>query len=112
MYKTIVGINRREDLSLEQFKTHWHKVHADLVRRHADALGIVRYVQLHPPHESQHAKYDGIAEVWYESHVAMKEHLQSESGKKAAGEILEDEQNFMNGAGTLLFRGLEVNIID
>jgi hypothetical protein len=47
MIKIVFCLRRRSDLSREQFQAYWLTQHAPLVRSHADALGIRRYVQVH-----------------------------------------------------------------
>ncbi len=43
----IVEVWRRPDLSAEQFAQRWLNAHGALVRKHAKAMGFVRYVQSH-----------------------------------------------------------------
>ena len=64
-------------MTLEEFQRYWREEHAPLVRRHAEALAIRRYVQTHtrpsPMGEAVSAArggvevYDGVAEIWFDS---------------------------------------------
>ena len=47
MLKLVFCLHRLPGLSREEFQRYWKEVHAPLVRRYAEALGIRRYVQLH-----------------------------------------------------------------
>lgn len=121
MYKTLIAINRRSDLTFDAFTQYWRSEHATLVRRLANDLGIVRYVQLHLPRsvtnkaendDRPYHGYDGIAEVWYESESAFRTAFKSEKGRKAAALLAYDEKNFMNGNGVMIFRGDETVVLN
>jgi hypothetical protein len=47
MIKLVFTLRRREDMTREEFQSYWREQHAPLVARHADALRIRRYVQVH-----------------------------------------------------------------
>ena len=47
MIKLVFCLRRLPTLSASEFQRYWHDNHAELVRRHADALGIRRYTQSH-----------------------------------------------------------------
>lgn len=117
MIKLVYCIRRRADLSFEAFSHTWLVDHAPLVKRYADAIRAVRYVQSHslqspldadfqasrglePPH-------DGITEVWWESEAAMHEGLASEAGQAAARALLEDEKRFIDFARSTIFLSRE-----
>src|ERR1700719_2898224 len=47
MVKLVFTLRRREDMTRAEFQRYWRERHALLVKRHADALHIRRYVQVH-----------------------------------------------------------------
>jgi uncharacterized protein (TIGR02118 family) len=106
MIKIVFCLRRRSDLSREQFQVYWLTQHAPLVRSHADALGIRRYVQVHsiddaisaavagPRHSPE--PFDGVAELWLDSLDALMASGTSEAGRAAAAELLEDERRFID----------------
>ena len=92
-----------------------------MVRKHKDALGILRYVQLHtdygPLTEALVASrgcgepYDGIAELWYESLDALAG-LARDPAARAAGRALhEDERRFIDLENSRIFVGREFEVI-
>ena len=105
MIKLVFCLRRRPELSREEFQRYWHETHAPLVKRHAETLGIRRYVQVHSlPHERQTGlqasrggpeEYDGVAELWYDSLEALMA-ARSEATVAAGRELLEDERKFID----------------
>ena len=77
MIKLSFCLRRLPHLTREEFQRYWRETHAPLVRRHAAALRIHRYVQTHAllgeAADSLRASrggppgYDGVAELWWES---------------------------------------------
>lgn len=59
-----VFFGRRRDLSIGEFRAHWHDVHAPLALRHH--IGMSRYVQ-HVVVEAADESVDGIAELHFPS---------------------------------------------
>ncbi len=108
MVKLVFCLRRLPALSREEFQRYWRENHAPLVARHAEALGILRYVQLHsepdelPANQLLRASrsapepYDGIAELWWESQDAMAAATASEAGRQAGAVLLEDERRFID----------------
>ena len=84
--------------------------------RHAETLGILRYVQVHTGHEALNEAmqgsrggpdaYDGVAELWFESEEAMAANT-SEAAAAAGRELLEDEKTFIDLANSPLWFGDE-----
>src|SRR2546422_1242653 len=82
MLKLVFPLRRLPTLSREEFQRYWYETHGPLVRRHAKALRIRRYVQLHTLddpinaalQESRGAEepYDGVAELWWESRADLE----------------------------------------
>ena len=75
-------LRRRADWSSEDFHTYWREQHGPLVKRHAEQLGIRRYIQLHTRDEPlgraiaegrgcEPTDYDGIAILWFDDEGAL-----------------------------------------
>ncbi len=113
MIKLVYCLRRHPDLSLEEFHQYWQETHGPLVRRHAEALGIKRYVQCHtfsgPMGEilqasrGAPASYDGMAELWFESTHALQTATTSDAGKKAGILLLKDEKRFLDLPASPIF---------
>lgn len=122
MLKLVFCLHRRPELSREEFQRYWKEIHAPLVRRHAAALAIRRYVQLHTREHALNdalrasrggpAPYDGIAEIWWQSHDAMQAALETEEGREAGRVLLEDERRFIDLSRSPLWLAEEHPVID
>ena len=108
-------------LTRAEFQHYWRDTHAPLVRRHAGALGIRRYLQLHtlddPLQDALRASrggpeaYDGVAELWWESREELAAATQDPAGERAALALVEDERRFIDLARSPLFVAEERAII-
>lgn len=102
-------------MTFEDFMTHWSEVHAKLIQKNARELGIVKYIQIHRTSSSTggstRQRYDGIAEVWYESEDHFRALGKSDSGRVAVQSVVEDQRKFI-GRETPLFKGYESAIIN
>jgi uncharacterized protein (TIGR02118 family) len=115
-------LRRLPRLSREEFQRYWRETHAPLVRKHAEALRIHRYVQLHtadsPANEALRAgrggpeEYDGVAELWWKSAEELASATSTPEGQRAGLELLEDERRFIDLASSPLFLGEENVVID
>jgi uncharacterized protein (TIGR02118 family) len=122
MIKLVFALRRLPHLSRDEFQRYWFEEHAPLVRSHAEALGIRRYVQVHSlPVEFQGAlqasrggpeAYDGVAELWYDSLEAIAAAVSTESGRAASAALLADEQRFIELKSSPLWFGAERPVID
>ena len=121
MLKLVFPLRRLPTLSREQFQKYWYETHGPLVRQHAQALRIRRYVQLHTLddpinaalRESRGAQepYDGVAELWWESRDDLEAALGTPEAQEAARALLEDEERFIDLARSALWLGTERPII-
>ena len=121
MIKIVFCLRRRSDLSREAFQDYWLNQHAPLVRSHADALGIRRYVQVHAIDDaislavagSRHSPepFDGVAELWLDSLDALMNSGGSAAGRAAASALLDDERRFIDLEHSPLFLAEEHLII-
>ena len=123
MIKLVFTLRRREEMTREEFQTYWREQHAPLVRRHADALRIRRYVQVHArdtnldealagPRGSEPRFYDGVAELWWDSLEELVAAFSSDAGQTAGQALLEDEQRFIDLPRSPLWLGEENVVID
>jgi uncharacterized protein (TIGR02118 family) len=107
MVTLVFALHRRPELPAAEFHRYWREQHAPLVRKHADALGIRRYSQLHtlatPFTEAVRAsrgcapsEYDGVALVWFDSLDALGAAATTPEGLAAGAALLEDEQRFLD----------------
>lgn len=122
MIKIVFCLRRAPHLSREQFQAYWRETHAPLVRSHAAALGIRRYVQVHSlddaisiavagPRNSPEP-YDGVAELWLDSLDALVAAGSSDAGRAASAALLDDERRFIDLARSPLLLAEEHVIIE
>jgi len=121
MIKLVFCLRRREGLSREEFQRYWREEHALLVRKHKDALGILRYVQVHTDYgrmtdalrKSRGAgePYDGVAELWYESIEAMQTRGATADARAADRVLYEDEKTFIDLENSSMWMGSEFEVI-
>jgi uncharacterized protein (TIGR02118 family) len=123
MIKLVFTVRRRPDMTREEFQRYWREQHAPLVKRHADALRIRRYVQVHArdtdldeavagARGSEPRFYDGVAELWWDSFEDLAAAFSSDAGQAAGQELLEDEQRFIDLPRSPLWFGEENVVID
>ena len=122
MIKLVFCLHRLPELSRSEFQAYWRERHAPLVRRHAAALRIRRYVQTHTldamlqtelrASRGAPEEYDGVAEVWWDSAADLAEASQSPEGRAASRALLEDERRFIDLARSPLFVAEEHAVID
>ena len=122
MVKLVYCVRRRPDLSSEEFRRYWLENHGPLVKSVANTLKARRYVQSHtldtPLNEVASAPrgsgeaYDGITEIWWDSHDALATALQTPEAQSAHQKLIEDEARFCDLAGSRLFLTEEHVIFD
>ena len=123
MIKLVFTLRRSESMTREEFQRYWREQHAPLVKRHAGALRIRRYVQVHArdtgldeavsvARGSDPRFYDGVAELWWDSLEDLIAAFSSDEGQAAARELLEDEQRFIDLPRSPLWFGEENVVID
>ncbi len=122
MIKLVYCVCRLPHLSREEFQRYWRQKHAPLVRSHAEALRIRRYVQVHTLEspindvlrQSRGAlePYDGVAELWWDSPDDMATATASPEGQKAAQDLLEDERRFIDLERSALWLAEEHVVVD
>jgi len=121
MIKITFCLRRLASLTQAQFLDYWYDNHAPLVRKHAAALRIKRYIQLVPMEAAFSAAvqkvrgappaYDGVAELWFASRADIEASYQDKAASVAGRELLEDEKRFVDLAKSPLWYGTERLII-
>jgi len=114
-------LRRLPSFSQQAFLDYWHVNHAPLVRRHAAALRIARYIQLVPqqtPLSGPMMKargapepFDGVAELWFASVGDLEASVRDKAASVAGRELLEDERRFIDLARSPLWYSHERLII-
>jgi uncharacterized protein (TIGR02118 family) len=121
MVKLVFCLRRLPHLTREEFQRYWKETHGPLVRRHAAALRIRRYVQVHTLDDAlQDAlrasrggpeAYDGVAELWWDDRDQLEAATGSPEGRAAALALLEDERRFIDLERSPLFVAEEHPVI-
>jgi uncharacterized protein (TIGR02118 family) len=122
MIKLVFMVRRREGTTREEFQRYWKQEHAELVQRHAELLGIRRYVQTHArdtdlddvlasSRGSSPGQYDGVAELWWDDIDALMQAAASEEGQAAQQALLEDERRFIDTANSPIWLGEEIVVV-
>jgi uncharacterized protein (TIGR02118 family) len=121
MTKLVFCLRRLPHLSREEFQRYWIEQHGPLVRAHAAALGIRRYVQTHtlehPLNDVLQASrggpdgYDGVAELWWDDPETLAAASATPEGRAASAALLEDERRFIDLARSPLFVALERPVV-
>ncbi len=122
MVKVVFCLRRLPNMSLAEFQDYWLTKHAVLVRSHAEALGIRRYVQTHTMDNDRLQQgiaasrgapeaYDGVAELWWDSMEAFLKSASTPEGRAAGQALLEDERRFIDLARSPLWLSEEHEIV-
>lgn len=112
MIHLIFCLRRLPHLSRAEFQRYWRERHAPLVRKHAAALGIRRYLQAHTLDHPVAAAaaaargapepFDGVAELWFDGDELLRL-MQTDAGAEAGRALLEDERRFLDLAQSPIF---------
>jgi uncharacterized protein (TIGR02118 family) len=78
MYKVMGILKRPDDMSIEEFQKWWLEEHANLVKKFP---GLKRYAINLTTSEDQ--RFDGVAEVWFESKEALEKIFTMPEGEAA-----------------------------
>ncbi|MEU1548303.1 EthD domain-containing protein [Nocardia sp. NPDC005745] len=123
MMKMLNFLTRRDGISREEFEDYWLNTHGPLVRKHAEALNLRRYIQVHARNAEVVAgmndprggvgnelpvDYDGVVELWWDSAESFLESWQTEEGKAAWAAIAADEPNLTNRDRCYTYVGEEI----
>jgi len=83
MFKAVILLKRREDSSVQEFRSWWIGEHAPLARQLPGVKRICFNVV-----ESEEALYDGISELWFETEKDFEAAYQSDIGKTVAADSM------------------------
>ena len=125
MIKLTFCLHRKSGFSLEEFQDYWLNKHAPLVKSHAKALRIQRYVQTHSSAaalsegirkprigslDTAPEIFDGVAQLWFKSFEDMAASASDPATIEAGKALLEDEAKFVDLARSPLWFGEEHEI--
>ena len=82
MFKAVILLKRREDMSHEEFKAWWLNDHSGL----AAQLPGVRRIVFNLADDG--AAYDGVSELWFDSQADFEAAYATELGKSVAADSL------------------------
>ena len=122
MIKMIFCLKRLPQLSRSEFQRYWREQHSPLVKRHAAALSVRRYVQSHTISDprlemvsgargSAGLDFDGVAELWWDSLESLLAAVSTEAGQVAGRELLEDEARFIDLPNSPVFFTEEFEVV-
>ena len=84
MFKAIILLKRREDMSLQEFSDWWLGVHAQAAR----ALEGVCGATFNLVAGDGNGPYDGVSELWFESQAAFESAYASGHGRAVAADSM------------------------
>ena len=121
MVKILFCLRKLPNLTSGEFQRYWYEVHAPLVKKHQKVLRIARYVQFHSELGAMTDKlrafrdspepFDGVAEIWYESHEALETLGKDPDARAASRELKDDEMRFIDTTKSPIWAGSERPII-
>jgi uncharacterized protein (TIGR02118 family) len=94
MLKIVVLVEKREDLTWEEFVDYWDEEHVD----HVAKIETLRRYTIAPALKPDEAPYDGIAELYFESTDDVRDGFTDELER----ELQEDEAEFLAGTETFV----------
>jgi uncharacterized protein (TIGR02118 family) len=83
MFKAMILLTRRDDMTHDDFRTWWLGEHAPLAR----GLPGLRKIAFNVI-ETVDADYDGITELWFDDQAAFEAAYASDFGKSVAADSL------------------------
>ncbi|MHB9287974.1 EthD family reductase [Halobacteriales archaeon Cl-PHB] len=86
MLRIVALVEKRDDLSREEFEEYWYETHVPLVTEIPQLRRYTTGIPLKP----EEAPYDGIAQLFFDSTADIRAAFETEAGKR----VLEDEANF------------------
>ena len=122
MIMMVVEVWKKPDMTDEAFARRWLVEHGARVKKHAKAMGFLRYIQSHKipsPAIDDFARGrgwkqapDGLTEVWWESMEAMNAARASPEAVAASAELEADEKAFCDSKRLSAFLSDEKVIFD
>ncbi len=122
MIRIVYALHRLPRLTRKDCHKHWQEVHAPIVKKHAELLGIHGYTQLHTVSSRFFVRmmrlfrgtmepYDGVAEYWVDREK-MSKALKTPAGQQAMDELIKDEALFIDFPRSALWLGREHIIVE
>lgn len=100
VFKILLFMKRRPDISVEQFRDYYETRHAPLAEKYSSGVSryIRRYIdpQRHPETGEWTDGPDVITELWFEDENVYRETLAYVTSSLMPGEIVEDEKNLFD----------------
>ena len=122
MIKMVVQVWKKEGMTDEEFRLRWLNEHGDLVRKHAKAMGFVRYIQSHKIISPEIQSFsesrgwrtppDGLSELWWKDYESMRHAVNSPEGIEASRILSIDEAEFVDMSNVSAFLSVEKVIFD
>lgn len=84
MFKAMIFLKRRNDMSLTEFVDWWTREHAPLAAR----LTGVRGVHFNVIHSNGNGDFDGISELWFDDQAAFEAAYAEPHGKAVAADSM------------------------
>lgn len=115
MFKIIMLVKKRVELSTDEFLACWRE-HSAKVLRHQAVLGIRGYAKTLP--ESADTlrgtlpfTYDAMGELWYDSRDDFLHARSTPEGQAALAELRNDELRFVDMAQSVMWFGAEERVV-
>jgi uncharacterized protein (TIGR02118 family) len=83
MYKLVITLNRKEDLSSDDFREYYREEHLPLV----EEMPKLKKFTVSFPLNEEDSEYDSIAELYYEEAEHIEESLESKAGQEAVDDV-------------------------
>lgn len=84
MFKVMILLKRKENLSFEDFRSHWLNHHAVLVRQ----LPGIRKAVFNFSGNDDEQGYDGVSELWFDSEQDFLSAYASDIGQQVTEDAL------------------------
>lgn len=84
MFKAMILLKRKEDLSFDEFRRHWLEVHAPLVRQLPGLRKSVFNFNL----DGGAGEIDAVSELWFDTEKDFTDAYASEIGQQVAADAL------------------------
>jgi uncharacterized protein (TIGR02118 family) len=86
MAKLIFVLYKRQDMSVDEFRSYWKETHAELAKK---IPGARKYLQNHAVSdpEGEAPPYSGVAELVFDSPEEMQQGLESEEAQAAIADL-------------------------
>lgn len=121
MVKMTYCMHRLPHLSHGDFLRYWLEEHGPMIRSHAPAMKMARYLQFHVVDDALNEglrgrrggqePYDGVAEMWWETRADFDSAFTTDEGRAAGRAIMADEKTFVDMARSTIMFGEEKTLI-